>query len=171
MSRLELNSRRDVHLSTTEHKVFQGLEGLSTISSLKKITIHEFSEPLPPLMLGNFSYLEELCIESKCFKEAEAISLILPLENLKNVHVNVSEFEEEKISLIGCLLRSAPLLQTMTLTLPDCFQYVHELNFLQQLLGLKRSSGEASVFVTEKNGECSKCTTSDSEAGTSSESE
>ena len=91
------------------------------------------------------------------WQEAEAASLNLPLQCLKKVHVKVSKFEEEKIALLGFLLRSSPVLQTMTLALPACSEHIHELRFLQQVLGLKRSSREASVFVSEKHGVCSGC--------------
>ena len=84
-------------------------------------------------------------------------SLTLSLKVLKKVHVNVSNFYKEEIDLLGCLFRSTPSLQTMTLTLPRCSQYIHELGFLKQLLGLKIFS-ESNVIIAEKyEGNCEKC--------------
>jgi len=83
----------------------------------------------------------------------EAVSL----KSLKKVYVKVSNFDKKEIALLGCLFRSAPSLQTMTLTLPRCSQFIHEQSFLKQLLALKRPR-EASVYIAEKHEDyCQRC--------------
>jgi len=72
--------------------------------------------------------------------------------------VKVSGFNKAEIALLGCLLRSAPLMQTMTLYLPVCPRFIHDKIFLKQLLGLNRSSPKAAVLIIEKHGErCGLC--------------
>jgi hypothetical protein len=79
------------------------------------------------------------------------------LNVLKGLSTKVSNFDKKEIALLGCLFKSAPLLQTMTLTLPRCSQYTHEQSFLKQLLGLKRPC-EASVYIAEKYEDyCQRC--------------
>eukprot|EP00253_Pinus_taeda_P035130 PITA_35130 len=188
MLSLELNSCEDLHFSTTELHV---LECLSNRNSLRKITLSRLSTHVPSLtVLGSFSNLEELSIKSNSFEARSPVtgSLTLPLmANLKKVLIRVSGFDEEEIALIGCLLRNAPSLQTMTLTLPICSEYVHEQSFLKQLLALSRSSGQATVLITtNQRDNCKRClassededfandespTSSDDESPTSSDDE
>eukprot|EP00253_Pinus_taeda_P035224 PITA_35224 len=115
--KLELNSCRELHFSTTELHV---LKDLSNKSSVKKITLRGLSTHVPSLaVLSHFSNLEDLSLESDSFEGANPAtgSLTLPLmTNLKNVRIRLSGSDEE-IALIGCLLRNAPSLQTMTVTL------------------------------------------------------
>jgi hypothetical protein len=74
MLRLELNSCRDLHFSTTELHL---LEGLSNRNSLRKITLDGWSTRLPSLtVLGCFSNLEELAIESKSFEVRKSLAFI-----------------------------------------------------------------------------------------------
>jgi hypothetical protein len=102
-------------------------------------------------------------------------SLTLPLmTNLKKVRIRVSGLDEEEIAVLGCLLRNAPSLQTMTLTLPICSKYIHEQSFLKQLFALNRSSGQATVVIITSNhgDECKRClASSEDEDTTSSEDE
>lgn len=88
-------------------------------------------------------------------------SLTLPLmTNLKNARIMVSGLDEE-IALIGCLLRNAPSLQTMTVTLPTCSGYVHQQSFLEQIFRLNRSSGQATVHITANGWDmCKTCVAS-----------
>jgi len=63
MLRLELNSCQDLHFSTTELHV---LEGLSNSNSLRRITLCGLSTHVASLtVLGRFSNIEELSIEIK----------------------------------------------------------------------------------------------------------
>lgn len=67
MLKLELNSCPELHFSTTE---FHVLEGLSDGNSLRKITLRGLSTRVPSLaVLGRFSNLEELYIESNSLRQ------------------------------------------------------------------------------------------------------
>lgn len=154
---MKLNSCAALHFYTNNDFA---LWCISATDSLRKIKLFGSSMLVISLTaLNSFHYLEELIIESMDkVAGSDAANLILRLDNLKKVHVRVSRFNGDEIALLGCLLRSAPSLQTMTLTLPSCPQYIHEQRFLKQLLGLERSSAKASLIITEDHSEyCEGC--------------
>ncbi len=170
---MELESCGFLHLTTTDLNV---LQWVSPTNSVRKVSLHGFRKQVPSLtvwhhglgrqvppltVLESFELLEELSIESNCFENhagsLEALSLTLLLMSLKKVQVKVLNFDKTEIALLGCLFRSAPVLETMILTLPRCSQYTHEQSFLRQLLALKRPC-ESSVYIAEKHENyCKRC--------------
>ncbi|KAH9320090.1 hypothetical protein KI387_021859 [Taxus chinensis] len=125
---------------------------LSVFSKMKQVRKLKLLDVIPGkgqpfiTILSGFLDIEELSIDSDCFQDTAtgevAQTLSLPLEKLKNVVIDVSGFGEKEIAMIGCLLRSASSLQTMTLILPECLKGIHDRNFANQVLDLKRSSAE-----------------------------
>ncbi|MCY6488069.1 hypothetical protein, partial [Actinobacillus pleuropneumoniae] len=69
------------------------------------------------------------------------------------MHVKISIFNEDETALLGWLLRTIPSLQTMTLALLSCSQYIHPQRFLKQLLSLERSFRKALVLKIENHSE------------------
>jgi hypothetical protein len=118
---------------------FFNLEELSIESEWFKVSnSHAFSFDITIIL----SYRKICHTQFGWQNQAESVEvsrLTLPLKILKKVHVRVSTFGREEIDLLGCLLRSTPSLQTITLTLPRCSQYIHELSFLNNCWNVNRT--------------------------------
>ena len=138
----------NLHLSTIKFKV---LEGILTNNKLRKNNLNGMSTHVPSLTtIDHFFYLKKIWIESPSFKNARKVVeyLTIPLKSLKKVYANIFKCDKE-ISLLSCILLSACFLQTMAITVPICFEYIHEQSFLNKFLGLQISFGEATLLIIE----------------------
>jgi len=132
------------------------LEGLS-FEELLQEGVSFFTPEEHSMEVNSFSNLEDPSMESKHLKKQVtnlvASSSTLSLKEVKKVSFRVSRFNGEEIALLSSLLRSAPLLQKMTVSLPRCSQYIYVQSFVKHLVGLKRLYGEVSINIIEKHDE------------------
>lgn len=70
-----------------------------------------------------------------------------PLSNLQRVKVDINKFDDTEITVLGCLLESAPYLHVMELLLPAPKGDDEEqcMEFMNKMLSLKKASREARI--------------------------
>ncbi|GLJ19534.1 hypothetical protein SUGI_0352740 [Cryptomeria japonica] len=104
-----------------------------------------------------------VCIHKGKYSDTDLSRLddeaILPLENLKGVHLNIIYFYDP-VPLLSYLFRIAPALKTLLISRKKGFDGVNALRFINLAWNLQRPSTETKVFlsrhtVTEER--CSDC--------------
>ncbi|GLJ19540.1 hypothetical protein SUGI_0352870 [Cryptomeria japonica] len=81
---------------------------------------------------------------------------ILPLENLKGVHLNITYFHDP-VPLLSCLFRVAPALKTLLISRKEGFDGVNALRFINLAWNLQRPSTETKVFLSRHTAKEERC--------------
>ncbi|GLJ19287.1 hypothetical protein SUGI_0346890 [Cryptomeria japonica] len=148
------------------------LERITTLESLRKITLLDFIHKHEVKILSEFPELEQLCIDSadcsaldlwlrdlanssSLLRRESANSYLflrLPatfsLENLKGVHLNMTLFYDPT-PLLTSLLRHAPAMKTLLVSRKEGFDGINALQFLNRLLNFQREYTEIEILLSQ----------------------
>ncbi|XP_057850708.1 uncharacterized protein LOC131061194 isoform X2 [Cryptomeria japonica] len=137
------------------------IEGHSNVGSLRKLSLtscssSRFHRFYCPTLVGIFPDLEEL----KVFPSMMGTSMVrgekntsdFMFPNLKKASLFISSRQsKEDVAVLGFVLRNSPSLNTLIVNLLFCFEDFDDLEFKNQLLGLKRASKEVEIKVLNED--------------------
>eukprot|EP01018_Ginkgo_biloba_P013329 Gb_17463 [translate_table: standard] len=127
-------------------EVVGSFKSLKTLSlNIKRYFESETDKVFPLLsILDGLKDLEALFLYGNFFqgltRDFIPPCLSVPHFNLHKIDIPIYEFGEKEIALLGCILRSTPALEKMTVHRPKHINDKVYIGFLEQLLGLNRAS-------------------------------
>ncbi|GLJ19550.1 hypothetical protein SUGI_0353110 [Cryptomeria japonica] len=128
-----------------------GLESFTALRTLRRITFLNGIFWRDVKILKEFPDLEHMCVHKGQCSDTDFFRLddeaILPLENLKWVHLNITYFHHP-VHLLSCLFGIAPALKTLLISRKKGFNGVRAQEFINLAWNLQRPSTETKVFLS-----------------------
>ncbi|GLJ19545.1 hypothetical protein SUGI_0353000 [Cryptomeria japonica] len=128
-----------------------GLESFTALRTLRRITFLNGLFWRDVKILKEFPDLEQMCVHKGQCSDTDFFQrdddAILPLENLKWVHLNITYFHHP-VPLLSCLFRIAPALKTLLISRKKGFNGVSAEEFINLAWNLQRPSTETKVFLS-----------------------
>ncbi|GLJ19269.1 hypothetical protein SUGI_0346610 [Cryptomeria japonica] len=157
LGRMEIKLDLPVCLSlctNTPLEPFAGLRTLRRITSLRGIVWSSLK------ILTEFPDLEEMCI-NKCHYWSGDFSghddeVLIQLENLKRVHLNITNFNDP-VPLLTCLFRIAPALKTLLVARKKGFDGPNAMRYINLVMNLQKPSTETKIFLSRNTADEERC--------------
>ncbi|GLJ19286.1 hypothetical protein SUGI_0346870 [Cryptomeria japonica] len=133
------------------------LEAFTTLKSLRKIAFLNLTSKSDVNILSEFPDLEQMCMvipsySTRRFSRSSfsEISATFSLENLKWVHLNMSQFCDPT-PLLSYLLRLAPAMKTLLVSRKRGFDGTKALRIVNSLLNLQRQCTETKILLSRNS--------------------
>ncbi|GLJ19541.1 hypothetical protein SUGI_0352900 [Cryptomeria japonica] len=136
------------------------LESFTALRTLRRITILNGIFWRDLKILKEFPDLKQMCIQKVQYSDTDLPRLdddaILPLENLKRVHLDITHFHDP-VPLLSCLFQIAPALKTLLISRKKGFDGVKGLRFINLAWNLQRPPTETKVYLSRDNAKEERC--------------